>query len=1280
MERSAYRRIRWSVVVWAAGSLVVPQIGASTIYYVSTAGNDANDGLSWPAAKLTVQAGLNAATSGNEVWVAAGAYVQCITLKDGVALYGGFAGGETDLSQRNWTVNVTILDGNQVGSVVKTPSGAAQTTRIDGFTIRNGKASTGGGVYCNYGSPTIANNTVTGNSASSSAGGIYCGYQCTATIANNLIAGNSASSGGGIQCEYSSATIANNAIIGNIATDTDARGAGIFCSFHASPTIVNNTIAGNTLTDSSYAEGGGIYCDYSCSPTIANTLIAFNTSGIYKESGPGNPVVRYSCVYGNSMYNYSGLSDPTGANGNISTDPNFADLAYAGAHIQPGSPCRDAGDDSLVQGGWKDIDGQSRILGAHVDIGADESDGTTWSGDANVVVRVAPEGSDANDGSSWALAKRTVQAAINAASASAGDVWVKEGTYAERITLRSFVHVYGGFDGTQTVRSARDWSGHVTVLDGGQGGSVVTANVLARGSSTIDGFTLLNGNGTLSGSYRHGGGVYCYQASPTIANNTITGNTAYEGGGVYCEGFYLMIVNNTITANNASSDGGGIYCWRASAAVLGNAITGNSANSCGGGICCGTSSGARIAGNAITGNSAYLGAAVYNDFGNCLIANNAIASNTGSYRGAVHCVHSSPTITNNVIVGNSSHGIDCSDSSPAVTGNTIVGNSGNGLYCNSGAPTVTNTIVAFNASGIETASDPLSLRYNCVYGNGAFNYLGVADPTGTNGNLCADPRLANLSFGGAHIQPSSPCIDSGDDAVLQAGATDIDGQARRIGPHVDIGADESEGTTWPHGPSVTVRVSPTGNDANNGSSWGLAKRTVQAGIDALAQSGGEVWVKEGTYTERITLRNFVHVYGGFAGSEALRSARNWSIHLTILDGGQAGSTVAAEELGYAVSTVDGFIIRNGRGTLSGSDRYGGGVYCCYASPTIAHNTITGNTATGSYDCGGGLYCSEASPLITNNSIAGNSATSGGGVYCDSHSSPTITNNTIARNRATGSLGDGGGIYLDTLSSPIIANTIVAYNSSGIFGNAYQAALRYNCVYANTAYNFAYLTDPTGTNGNISAEPRFVRTPTRGPDGKWATADDDQGDMRLLPGSPCIDAARNLDVPVDTGDIDGDGNTRERLPFDVAGGTRFSNDPATPDTGAGTPPIVDIGAYEYGCGDVNGDGTVDVSDLLRLAWAFGASTGNPSYNPACDFDNDGGIDVNDLLYLAQTWGNAALAGDINGDGHVDAEDLLLFAASWGRRAGETGYDSRCDFNGNGAVDVSDLLIQAGNWGT
>jgi hypothetical protein len=75
------------------------------------------------------------------------------------------------------------------------------------------------------------------------------------------------------------------------------------------------------------------------------------------------------------------------------------------------------------------------------------------------IVYVSPQGNDANDGLSWATAKRTVQAGINAAAPVMGfgaQVWVKAGVYNERINLRSDVHVYGGFAGNEGTRAQRN--------------------------------------------------------------------------------------------------------------------------------------------------------------------------------------------------------------------------------------------------------------------------------------------------------------------------------------------------------------------------------------------------------------------------------------------------------------------------------------------------------------------------------------------------------------------------------------------------------------------------------------------------------------------------------------------------------------------------------------------------------------------------------------------------------------------------------------------------------
>ena len=71
----------------------------------------------------------------------------------------------------------------------------------------------------------------------------------------------------------------------------------------------------------------------------------------------------------------------------------------------------------------------------------------------------------------------------------------------------------------------------------------------------------------------------------------------------------------------------------------------------------------------------------------------------------------------------------------------------------------------------------------------------------------------------------------------------------------------------------------------------------------------------------------------------------------------------------------------------------------------------------------------------------------------------------------------------------------------------------------------------------------------------------------MAGSPCLDAGDNEQVAADVADLDGDGDTLERMPLDIAGRPRFIDIPASANTGVADPPtypaIVDMGAYERG---------------------------------------------------------------------------------------------------------------------
>jgi len=281
---------------------------------VNPTGDDTNDGLSWATAKKTITSALTVAQGLDEVWVSAGTYTDNVSIPAGVALYGGFASTETRLTERNWSVNPTIVDGGGSDTITSHSHGQV----LDGLVIVNGDS----GIYVDGG--TVAMNNC--------------------ILKNNGFAG--------ALVEYGTLKAVNCVIIRNELF-------GIALS-DATATVSNCTISGNVVGVSKQA---GV-----CS--VTNCIIIDNESGI---SGDGDAIrISHNNVHGNTTANYEDITDPTGTIGNISVDPLFVDRDNGDYHLQSGSPCIDTGDDSVVTAGQTDMDGKPRISGAHVDMGAYE--------------------------------------------------------------------------------------------------------------------------------------------------------------------------------------------------------------------------------------------------------------------------------------------------------------------------------------------------------------------------------------------------------------------------------------------------------------------------------------------------------------------------------------------------------------------------------------------------------------------------------------------------------------------------------------------------------------------------------------------------------------------------------------------------------------------------------------------------------------------------------------------------------------------------------------------
>jgi len=209
-------------------------------------------------------------------------------LKNGVALYGGFDGTETDLEERDWEANPTILSGDigvegdasdNVYHVFYHPDGTNLdgTAILDGFTVTGGTAdgdaqrnTFGAGMYNDSSSPTLTNVTFAGNSASGTGGGVYNWYSSPA-LANCTFEGNSALENGGGMANFGfAATLTDCTFEDNSA---GMNGGGIYESNSSSPVLSNCSFVGN----SAGGDGGGMY-DVNGSPVLTNCTFEGNSA------------------------------------------------------------------------------------------------------------------------------------------------------------------------------------------------------------------------------------------------------------------------------------------------------------------------------------------------------------------------------------------------------------------------------------------------------------------------------------------------------------------------------------------------------------------------------------------------------------------------------------------------------------------------------------------------------------------------------------------------------------------------------------------------------------------------------------------------------------------------------------------------------------------------------------------------------------------------------------------------------------------------------------------
>ena len=355
------------------------------IIYVNSTSSGLNNGSSWVNAYNSLQTALSNASQGHQIWVAEGTYKPTLihnpdssfNLKKGVEIYGGFNGTETGLNQRNWRTNITLLSGDIDNNDLASPARSVSdiigynskhvlrikkidsTTVMDGFVITAGCANDtnptegGGAINMDTSYIRIINCTFQANKTHGSlGGGAIHNMAGSPKFINCRFVNNTAGGvGGAFKTKYGSPVFIGCLFLNNKNLYS---GGGAIQESSAFIKLNNCTFVGN---DSIALRNNASHA------TVTNCIFWGNIGGEIVDEGTSVATVSYSIVNGG----YTGT-------GNLDADPLFINQSSGNFQLSSTSPAINAGksDTSGLFLNAYDLDGNNRIEGALIDIGAFE--------------------------------------------------------------------------------------------------------------------------------------------------------------------------------------------------------------------------------------------------------------------------------------------------------------------------------------------------------------------------------------------------------------------------------------------------------------------------------------------------------------------------------------------------------------------------------------------------------------------------------------------------------------------------------------------------------------------------------------------------------------------------------------------------------------------------------------------------------------------------------------------------------------------------------------------
>jgi predicted outer membrane repeat protein len=401
----------------------------------------------------------------------------------------------------------------------------------------------------------------------------------------------------------------------------------------------------------------------------------------------------------------------------------------------------------------------------------------------------------------------TIQEAIDA-SVHGDTVLVAAGTYVENID----------FLGKAITVTSSHGPEH-TIIDGSntpdpEAGSVVTFMNGEESSSALDGFTLTRGTGTkyttpVGQKFIAGGGIFCQEASPSIANIIFTLNAAEEGGGMMTFNSSPLIKDCIFHKNRTSDFSGGAFMnYYGNPTLVDCLFSENKSRSYGGAFqgIAGTSTLIRCF--FVDNRADGYGGAVYNPFNDLTLINCVFLGNDAGwgYGGGANIAHSATNIIGCVFIENTTGkgggglhftGEDTLSMTNCTFYENTAGDVGGAvLIGNEVTANISNSILWYNHApeGSQLYISGwtwVEIRYSDVYGG--LPGVVVKSPASLEwkaGMIDADPRFADPAKNDIHLTYPSPCRDTGDNTAVME-PYDFEGDPRIAwGGTVDMGADE----------------------------------------------------------------------------------------------------------------------------------------------------------------------------------------------------------------------------------------------------------------------------------------------------------------------------------------------------------------------------------------------------------------------------------------------------------------------------------------------------------